>query len=79
MTRAEKVLWINIRNEKILGVKFRRQFSVGKFILDFYSPSLRLAIEVDGASHDVDGAQRGMMNHVRMDRGDCRHCVSTIY
>jgi very-short-patch-repair endonuclease len=56
MTRAEKVLWLSIRNEKIHGVKFRRQFSIGNFILDFYSPALRLAIEVDGASHDLPGA-----------------------
>lgn len=35
----------------MLGVKFRRQYSVGSYIIDFYSPEIKLAIEVDGDSH----------------------------
>ena len=35
----------------MMGVKFRRQYSVGSFVVDFYSTELRLAIEVDGESH----------------------------
>ena len=38
-----------------VGAKFRRQHSVGAFVLDFYCPALRLAIEIDGPSHDLTG------------------------
>jgi very-short-patch-repair endonuclease len=36
------------------GVKFRRQFSIGNCILDFYSPEYRLGIEADGGQHSED-------------------------
>ncbi|MFA4873575.1 MAG: endonuclease domain-containing protein [Patescibacteria group bacterium] len=50
MTMPERVLWRAIRNEQ-LGVKFRRQFVIENFILDFYAPITKLGIEVDGESH----------------------------
>jgi very-short-patch-repair endonuclease len=50
-TRAEEYLWESIRNKKIEGYRFLRQYSVGYYVLDFYCPSLKLAIEVDGATH----------------------------
>ncbi len=50
-TRAEKYLWMYIRNRQVEGVKFRRQHSYGPYIMDFYCPALRLCIEVDGAWH----------------------------
>jgi very-short-patch-repair endonuclease len=41
------------------GIKFRRQFSIDKYILDFYAPELQLAIEADGGQHyDDEGALR---------------------
>lgn len=49
-TKAEKMLWEELRNRK-LGIKFRRQHPVDKFILDFYAPEIKLAIELDGVSH----------------------------
>lgn len=51
MSRAEVILWSKLRGGQVEGVKFRRQFSIGPYIIDFYSPSIRLAIEVDGDSH----------------------------
>jgi len=51
MTKAEILLWVELKDRKILGYKFRRQFSIGFYVLDFYCPVLRLAIEVDGATH----------------------------
>ncbi len=51
MTKAEVVLWSRLKGRQLLGLKFRRQHSIGPFILDFYCPELKLAIEVDGASH----------------------------
>lgn len=50
-TRAEEHLWDQIRNKKMNGVKFFRQYGVGSYILDFYAPKMRLCIEVDGEYH----------------------------
>ncbi len=49
-TDAERILWSRLRGKQ-LGVKFRRQYGVDAFVVDFYSPSCKLAIEVDGGSH----------------------------
>jgi very-short-patch-repair endonuclease len=43
-------LWQKLRNRQ-LGVGFRRQHPAGQFILDFYAPSIRLVIELDGGQH----------------------------
>ncbi len=40
-----------MRNRQLEGVKFRRQFPLGRYILDFYSPEYRLGIEADGGGH----------------------------
>ena len=56
-TEAEKTLWKHLRNRQIYGMKFFRQFSVGPYILDFYCPQLRLAIELDGGQHTEDDAR----------------------
>ncbi len=50
-TPAEKRLWIYLKNSQLDGRKFRRQHSFGNFILDFYCPSEKLAIELDGQIH----------------------------
>ncbi|MDP1743536.1 MAG: DUF559 domain-containing protein [Candidatus Amesbacteria bacterium] len=49
-TIEEEILWEELRNNK-LGVKFRRQYSVSEYIVDFYCPKYKLAIEVDGSVH----------------------------
>lgn len=46
-TPTEKLLWSKLKNSQ-LGFKFRRQYSVGGYILDFYCPTKKLAIELDG-------------------------------
>ena len=51
MTHAERVLWHKIKAKQLFGTKFRRQFGIGKYIVDFYCPRYKLAIEVDGDSH----------------------------
>lgn len=51
-TEAENLLWQNLRNRKLRGIKFRRQHPVKNFILDFYSHECDLAIEVDGEYHN---------------------------
>ncbi len=50
-TTAEAELWKHISNRKLNGRKFRRQHSVGSYILDFYCPYEKLAIELDGENH----------------------------
>jgi len=49
-TDAERTLWAALRAGQ-LGVRFRRQYSVDAFVLDFYAPQCKLAVEVDGNSH----------------------------
>lgn len=51
MTVAEKALWSALRSGKVEGLQFRRQHAVGRFILDFYCPSCKLVVEVDGSIH----------------------------
>ena len=50
-TSAEAVLWRFLKNKQIDRLKFRRQQSIGNYIVDFYCPKLRLAIELDGDYH----------------------------
>ena len=49
-TPQEVLLWARVRKNQ-LGFKFKRQHSVGPYILDFYSPEKRLAVELDGSQH----------------------------
>ncbi|MCF7905808.1 DUF559 domain-containing protein [Candidatus Gracilibacteria bacterium] len=49
-TENEKLLW-GILRKRGLGEKFVRQYSVGKYILDFYCPQKKLGIEIDGSQH----------------------------
>ncbi|WP_167616776.1 endonuclease domain-containing protein [Maribellus sediminis] len=50
-TAAEAELWKIVKQRKVGGFKFRRQHSVGKYIVDFYCPELKLCIELDGEPH----------------------------
>ena len=51
-TRAEELLWEEIRNKK-LGYRFRRQHPIGVYIVDFYCHKAALVVEVDGDIHDL--------------------------
>jgi very-short-patch-repair endonuclease len=52
MTPAEHTLWQALQRRQLHGLRFRAQHPVGSFILDFYCPSHKLVIEVDGTVHD---------------------------
>jgi very-short-patch-repair endonuclease len=52
MTPAEEKLWSALQNKQVLGKRFRRQHAVGRYVLDFYCPACKLAIELDGSVHD---------------------------
>ncbi len=50
-TTAEKIMWSYLRKHQISDTRFLRQYSINRFVVDFYSPELKLAIEIDGNSH----------------------------
>lgn len=50
---SEKILWSRLRNKQ-QKFRFRRQYGIGKYIVDFYCPKLKLAIEIDGVTHSKD-------------------------
>ena len=68
-TNAERKLWTILRNRQLNGVKFRRQFSISRYILDFYSPEYRLGIEADGGQHYEDkGRERDELRTKELSR-----------
>ena len=50
LTKPEVILWYYLKNSG-LGYKFRRQHGIGRYIVDFYCPRLKLVIELDGGQH----------------------------
>ncbi len=54
LTKAEAILWRELKNRKMLGFKFRRQYGIGAYVVDFYCTDLNLAVEVDGVTHSTD-------------------------
>src|SRR4051812_42468291 len=55
-TLPEILLWQSLQNKQLHSRKFRRQHSIGNYIVDFYCPSEKLIIELDGAAHfDIIG------------------------
>mgnify|MGYP001609301439 CR=1 FL=1 len=55
MNLPERRLWWELRHSRLDGLKFRRQHPLGPYVLDFYCHAARLAVEVDGGSHRIDG------------------------
>ncbi len=55
MTKAEAIVWQKLRCKQLENCKFRNQYSVDQFVLDFYSSEIKLAIEIDGESHFQEG------------------------
>lgn len=56
-TVAEQLLWGALQKKQVAGLKFRRQHPVGRFVLDFYCPSIKLVVEVEGDIHDSQPEQ----------------------
>ena len=56
-TPAEKILWEQLRNRRLKGLKFRRQHPLGTYIVDFYCPAQRLVVEIDGDIHRYQEAE----------------------
>ncbi len=51
-TLSEVLLWKEIKGKQLHGNRFLRQKPIAEYIVDFYCPALKLAIEIDGGSHD---------------------------
>ena len=67
-TKAERILWRHLKNSQLENTKFRRQYSIDQFVLDFYSPEIKLAIEIDGKSHlnkDKIPYDQGREKHIK--------------
>ena len=52
MPKAEVILWSRLRARQINGLRFRRQYGVGPYVVDFYCVDAKLAIEIDGFGHE---------------------------
>ncbi len=57
-TKSEKIFWSKIRGKQIQGLKFRRQYSIGNYIVDFVCIEKKLVIEIDGDSHFIGDAKK---------------------
>lgn len=50
-TDAERTLWMHLRDRRLNGAKFRRQHSIGRYIVDFCCLEHRIVVEVNGGHH----------------------------
>ncbi|OGY57472.1 MAG: hypothetical protein A3H67_02360 [Candidatus Buchananbacteria bacterium RIFCSPLOWO2_02_FULL_46_11b] len=48
---VEALVWSIMKKKQLKGYKFRRQYGAGKYVIDFYCPKLKLAVEIDGQTH----------------------------
>jgi very-short-patch-repair endonuclease len=63
-TPAEQAMWILLRNRQLAGYKFRRQYILGQYIADFYSPASAIVVELDGDSHCTpEGQEHDRIRH----------------
>ena len=69
MTDEEIILWSKLKNKRLDGIKFRRQYSVGSYVLDFYCPKKKLAIEIDGFRHYTnEGKQNDRVRQLEIEQ-----------
>ncbi len=57
-TAAEKILWAKLCKNQLMGLQFRRQHPINRFIADFYCARIKLVVEVDGSIHELPENQR---------------------
>ena len=55
LTPAELKFWNAVRGHRLMGLSFRRQMPISGYIVDFACPEHKLIVEIDGASHSLDG------------------------
>ncbi|MGE3318422.1 MAG: endonuclease domain-containing protein [Candidatus Berkiella sp.] len=70
MTDAEHLIWSKIRRRQIEGIQFYRQRVISSYIVDFYAPTVKLVLEIDGSQHlevehlEVDKARDAFLNNL---------------
>ena len=73
MTEAEELLWSNLRDKKLDGLKFRRQHPIWRFIADFYCHKAKLVIELDGGIHqEIETKERDINRTAEIERFDIK-------
>ena len=88
-TVEECILWEQLKGSKLANKKFRRQHSIGNYIVDFYCPEKKLIIEVDGEIHlsleaiekdkDRDENLRGMgFNMLRIENKEIKFSMGDV-
>ncbi len=63
-TNAERTMWFALRDRRLAGFKFRRQVSVGPYVVDFLCVEARLVVELDGGQHET-GLDAGREQAIR--------------
>jgi len=58
LTPAEATLWLALKNKQLAGRRFKRQVSIGHYIVDFYCPREKLIIELDGEGHFTEAGYK---------------------
>ena len=53
-TSQERIIWNLLRNQQFQGLKFRRQYPIGNYIVDFICKEIKLIIEIDGGQHNSE-------------------------
>ena len=66
---AERRLWSHLWNRQLGGFKFRRQFAVANYIVDFACPQARVVIEIDRGQHTIDEVRDGERTRFLEGRG----------
>jgi very-short-patch-repair endonuclease len=66
MTLSEVLLWQRLKRKQMRGYDFDRQRPIDRYIVDFYCKDLKLAIEIDGSSHD--GEEARINDEIRQER-----------
>ncbi len=66
MTLGEVLLWQRLKRKQMRGYDFDRQRPIDRYIVDFYCKDLKLAIEIDGSSHD--GEEAKINDEIRQER-----------
>ena len=54
MTDAERTMWFALRDRRLGGFKFKRQWTIGQYVADFCCIERRLIVEVDGGQHSIE-------------------------
>ena len=76
-TRSEAAMWQGLRSRRLSGLRFRREHPVGPFVLDFYCPAHRLAVEVDGPIHAQQSRRDDLRQKLIEEHGIRFVCLTT--